>query len=55
MCDDFDDDGMDVDDIAFAFGFIESQIEGEREEQDPGDPSPEDTLETDLDYLNEED
>lgn len=53
MCD-FDDD-IDIDDIAFGFGFIETQIEGEREGYDPGDPSVEDTLETDLDYLDAED
>ena len=52
MC---DHDDIDIDDIAFGFGFIETQIEGEKEEYDPGDPSPSDTLKTDLDYLNEED
>jgi hypothetical protein len=52
MC---DDDGMDVDDIAFAFGFVDTMIEGEKKEQDPEDPSPADTLKTDLDYLDEED
>ena len=48
MCDNFDDDGIDLEDAAFWGGFAWTQVEGEKEEQDPGDPSPEDTLETDL-------
>ena len=40
---------------SFWGGFVETQVEGEKEEQDPGDPSPEDTLQTDLNYLDEED
>ena len=52
MC---DDDGIDISDIFHGFGFVETQIEGEKEEQGPGEPSPEDTLETDLDYLDKED
>lgn len=51
MCD-FDND---IDDIAFAFGFVETQVEGEQEEQGPGYPSPADTLVTDLEYLDDED
>lgn len=43
------------DDAAFWGGLALTQSDGEREEQDPGDPSPEDTLATDLDYLDEED
>ena len=56
MCGEFfDDDGIDLEDAAFWGGFAWTQVEGEKEEQDPGDPSPEDTLKTDLDYLDEED
>ena len=40
---------------ASFWGGLAWTIEGEKEEQDPGDPSPADTLETDLDYLDEED
>ncbi|MEW6291662.1 MAG: hypothetical protein AB1545_17665 [Thermodesulfobacteriota bacterium] len=55
MCDNFDDDGIDIEDAArFWGGFVETQVEGEESEQDPGDPSPEDTLKTDLDYLDDE-
>jgi hypothetical protein len=52
MCD-FDDD-IDIEDAAFWGGFVQTQAESEENEQDPGDPSPEDTLKTDLDYLDEE-
>ena len=41
-------------DAAFWGGFVETQIEGEKDDQDPGDPEVADTLETDLDYLDEE-
>ena len=51
MC---DHDDFNIDDIADAFGFFETQIEGERDEDGPGDPSVEDTLKTDLDYLDDE-
>jgi hypothetical protein len=54
MCDNFDDDGIDIEDAAFWGGFVQTQVEGEEPEQDHGDPSPEDTLATDLDYLDEE-
>ena len=54
MCDDFDDDGFDLEDAAFWGGFVETQVEGEKEDQEQSDPSPEDTLKTDLDYLDEE-
>jgi hypothetical protein len=50
MC---DNDGIDISDIAHGFGFVETQIEGEKEEQGPGDPEVADTLKTDLDYLDE--
>ncbi len=53
MCDNFDDDGFDVEDAAFWLGFIETQIEGETEELGCGDPA-EDDLETDLDYPDKE-
>ena len=49
MCDD-----NFFDDAKFWGGYAETQIEGEKEEQGPGDPSPDDILETDLDYLDEE-
>ena len=55
MCDNFDDDGIDLEDVIFWGGFVETQVEGEEAEQSPGDPSPEDTLATDLDYLADED
>lgn len=48
MCD-FDD--IDIEDIAFWGGFVETQIEGEQEEIEPKDPSPEDTLEIDNDFF----
>ena len=54
MCDDFDDDRFDLEDAAFWGGFALTQLDGEENCQDPGDPSPEDTLATDLDYLNDE-
>ena len=52
MC---DDNGIDLEDAAFWGGLAWSHAEAEKEEQDPGDPSPADTLKTDLDYLDEED
>lgn len=33
---DFDD--LDIEEIAFAFGFLETQVEGEREEREPEEP-----------------
>jgi hypothetical protein len=47
-----DQDDIDIDDIAFGFGFIETQVEGE-DECDLGDPSVEDTPKIDLDYLED--
>lgn len=55
MCDNFDDDGINLEDAAFWGGFVQTQVEGEEPEQDIGDPSPEDTLVTDLDYLDGKD
>jgi hypothetical protein len=51
---DYDND-FDVRNIADAFGFFEAMADDERAEDSPGDPSPSDTLKTDLDYLDEED
>ncbi|MCL7413685.1 MAG: hypothetical protein M8353_08735 [ANME-2 cluster archaeon] len=49
MC---DQDDTDIDDIAFGFGFIETQVEGE-DEADLGDPSVVDTPKIDWDYLED--
>lgn len=43
---------IDIDDRAFVFGFIETQVESEDEVELP-DPSVEDTLKIDLDYLED--
>ena len=49
MCDD----DFDVEDVAFGFGFVETQLEGEQEEKDPGVPSPEDLLKEDNPILKD--
>lgn len=44
MCNFFDDFDS-VEDFANLAGFIETQLEGEREEKEPDEPSPDDLLE----------
>jgi len=53
MCDNFDDDGIDLEDAAFWGGFVLTQVE--EAEQNPGDPSPEDTLVSDNEILIDDD